>query len=76
MNLNNGDWVGVYCKKWRKYFTFRCNRLLDNNKFFSIILNKCMNKCFTWLENLRISKDARNGVGQLIEKEIVKVSAV
>ena len=33
-----------------------------------------MNKCFPWLENLRISKDARNGVGQLIEKEIVKVS--
>ena len=41
---------------------------------FPIILNKHMNKCFPRLENLRISKDARNGVGQLIEKEIVKVS--
>ena len=41
---------------------------------FPIILNKCTNKSFPWLENLRISKDARNGVGQLIEKEIVKVS--
>ena len=32
-----------------------------------------MNKCFPWLENLRISKDARNGVGQSIEKEIIRV---